>query len=371
METISTLTLIVVTPAAGLGLYLQFSQHALCRNWKLSTFCYPGSFKTCVDFLQSNLILTFRPDLDVNCSDRYGVNALMYATKDAENIDIVRLLLERKDLDLDEKDIDGKTAEDFATEIQNTRAVEMIREERRRRMGKVWTKEVSEEEEDESELEERTSTPELEEVEEPGSDTQSDGKIGVNVLEERQNDLLKCQLTENLRERLEKEKFLLQNHEHMHEINLGKLLSEKQKEEEILKQKLKEVEEKYTSSKEKLEADFLSTQSSSQSLIAKLEGLIANMDLERLLSLNTEPRPCSELECPVCLVMMFMNYDNDDENDNDDDNICINIRRRCGLQSGSGNVSPVTPCVTSVSGDHDDDNDDHALMISALSGILG
>ena len=227
----------------------------------------------------------------------------MYATKDAESIDIVRLLLERKDLDLDEKDIDGKTAEDFATEIQNTRAVEMIREERRRRMGKVWTKEDFEEEEDDSELEERTSTPELEEVEEPGSDIQSDGKINV---EERQNDLLKCQLTANLKERLEKEKFLLQNHEHMHEINLGKLLSEKQKEEEILKQKLKEVEEKYTSSQKKLEADFLSAQASCQTLIAKLEGLIANMDLERLLSLNTEPRPCSELECPVCLVMMMM-----------------------------------------------------------------
>ena len=229
----------------------------------------------------------------------------MYATKDSESIDIVRLLLQRKDLDLDEKDLDGKTAEDFATEIQNTRAVEMIREERRRRMGKVWTKEISEEEEDESELEERTSTPELEEVEELESDIQSDGKLGINV-EERQNDLLKCQLTSNLKERLEKEKFLLQNHEHMHEINLGKLLGEKQKEEEILKQKLKEVEEKYSSSKKKLEADFLSAQVSSQTLISKLEGLIGNMDLDRLLSLNTEPRPCSELECPVCLVMMMM-----------------------------------------------------------------
>ena len=85
----------------------------------------------------------------------------MYATKESESIDIVRLLLERKDLDLDEKDIDGKTAEDFASEIQNTRAVKMIREERLRRMGKLWTKEISDEDDEESELEERNSTPEL------------------------------------------------------------------------------------------------------------------------------------------------------------------------------------------------------------------
>ena len=232
----------------------------------------------------------------------------MYATKESESIDIVRLLLERKDLDLDEKDIDGKTAEDFATDIQNTRAVKMIREERLRRMGKVWTKEISDEDDEESELEERTSTPELEEVEETTKETRSDQiQIGERMnLEERQNDVLKCQLTANLKERLEKEKFLLQNHEHMHDINLGKLLSEKQKEEEILNQKLKEVEEKYTSSKMKLDDDFLSAQSASQTLISKLEGLIANMDLDRLLSLAPEPRPCSELECPVCLVMIVI-----------------------------------------------------------------
>ena len=68
---------------------------------------------------------------------------------------------------------------------------------------------------------------------------------------------------------------------------------------------------------------------------------------------------------------------NDDDDDYDDNefvlnDICTNIRRRCGLQSGSGNVSPVTPCVTSVSGedddDNDDDNDNDALMIPTLSG---
>ena len=56
----------------------------------------------------------------------------MYATKESESIDIVRLLLERKDLDLDEKDIDGKTAEDFATDIQNTRAVKMNKDGQRK-----------------------------------------------------------------------------------------------------------------------------------------------------------------------------------------------------------------------------------------------
>ena len=296
-ETTSILTLIAVTQAAGLALYSPCSRNPR----KLSTFCCPGSFN--VHFLKINSIFIFRPDLDVNCSDRYGCNALMYATKDSESIEIVRLLFERKDLDLDEKDIDGKTAEDFATEMNNKRAVEMIREERLRRMGKVWTKEDSGEEDDESELEERTSTPESEEVEETKPGIQGDGeKVGFNI-EERQNEVLKCQLTANLMERLEKERFLLQNHEHMHEINLGKLLSEKQKEEDILKQNLRDLEEKYTSSKKKLEAEFLSAQSASQSLIAKLEGLIANMDLDRLLSLTTEPRPHSELECPVCLVM--------------------------------------------------------------------
>merc|ERR1712018_553635 len=72
--------------------------------------------------------------------DIFGGTAFMYASKEAEGLEIVKLLLERKDLDLDAKDNDGKTAEDFATEHGNHEIVQIIRDERSRRMGRVWSK---------------------------------------------------------------------------------------------------------------------------------------------------------------------------------------------------------------------------------------
>ena len=78
-------------------------------------------------------------DLDVNHADMFGTTALMYASKQQPGETVVKLLLERKDLDLDGKDGDGKTAEDYATALSNTAVVKLIREERSRRMGRVWT----------------------------------------------------------------------------------------------------------------------------------------------------------------------------------------------------------------------------------------
>ena len=221
--------------------------------------------------------------MNVNLSDMFGCNALMYATKDVESLDVVKLLLERKDLDLDEKDNDGKTAEDFALEIKNTRAVELIRQERLRRLGKVWTKEDCDDEE--SEQEERTSTPESEEIEQNKFDILSNDEVKFNF-EDRQNDALKCQLTANIKERLEKEKFLLRNHEEKYQMNLQRITREKLQEEGMLKQKLQQVEDKYTRSKQDLEDEFLSIQSKSEALIGKLESLVDNVDVERLLGLS-------------------------------------------------------------------------------------
>ena len=64
----------------------------------------------------------------------------MYASKNVQSSELVELLLERKDLDLDGKDNDGKTAEDFAADNENVEVVRMVREERSRRMGGVWAK---------------------------------------------------------------------------------------------------------------------------------------------------------------------------------------------------------------------------------------
>ena len=81
-----------------------------------------------------------RADLDVNMVDIFGATSLMYASKNSEGLEVVKLLLERKDLDLDEKDEDGKTAEDFATESGNQDILQIIREDRSNRMGAVWTR---------------------------------------------------------------------------------------------------------------------------------------------------------------------------------------------------------------------------------------
>ena len=73
-------------------------------------------------------------DLDVNLADMFGATALMYASKQEPGEEVVRLLLERKDLDLDGKDGDGKTAEDYAAALSSNAVVQLIREERSRRM---------------------------------------------------------------------------------------------------------------------------------------------------------------------------------------------------------------------------------------------
>ena len=69
-------------------------------------------------------------------------------------------------------------------------------------------------------------------------------------------------------------------------MNLQRITREKLQEEGMLKQKLQQVEDKYTRSKQDLEDEFLSIQSKSEALIGKLESLVDNVDVERLLSLG-------------------------------------------------------------------------------------
>merc|ERR1711892_1509606 len=98
-------------------------------------------------------LLLSRGDLDVNMVDIFGATSLMYASQHSDGKQVVKLLLERKDIDLDEKDQDGKTAEDFAAVEGNLDIVQIIREERSKRMGGVWTRPETILGEDESESE--------------------------------------------------------------------------------------------------------------------------------------------------------------------------------------------------------------------------
>ena len=67
----------------------------------------------------------------------FGATALIYSSRAEQGagVSLVKLLLERKDLDLDGKDCDGKTAEEHAVELEHSAVVQLIREERARRMG--------------------------------------------------------------------------------------------------------------------------------------------------------------------------------------------------------------------------------------------
>ena len=133
------------------------------------------------------------------------------------------MLLQRKDLDLDEKDQDGRTAEVFATDAANHEVVGLIREERAKRMGGVWTKPetvmLEDDPEDESEEEE------VEDVE--------NNKLKVSECiakedeeETPEDDILKSQLISNLNERIQKERTEMCSREGRYQASLATLREE-------------------------------------------------------------------------------------------------------------------------------------------------
>ena len=231
----------------------------------------------------------------MNHADMFGTTALMYASKQQPGETVVKLLLERKDLDLDGKDGDGKTAEDYATALSNTAVVKLIREERSRRMGRVWTHlEEDSEEDGEEEVGEDTKEEVEGEVEEKDirAEEREENK------EEEEDDFLQRQLRQNLRDRLSQEMCLEERREEQYQSELSKLKTEKETSERVLKEKLQELESKFLTSKKLLDESFMKDKSKSQSMILRLEKAIANINLTKILNAGTT---CSELECPICL----------------------------------------------------------------------
>ena len=224
----------------------------------------------------------------------FGATALIYSSKAQQEAgaSLVKLLLERKDLDLDGKDCDGKTAEEHAVELEDTAVVQLIREERARRMGGVWSRtDIAEETEDEEEDEE-----DEEEVEEEKEDeVEKDGHEQYNCDED---DFLQSQLIQNLRERLTHEVCLKERREGKYYSELSRLKTEKENSEKVLIEKLQEIESNFQTSKKLLDESFLIEKKRSQSLIEKLEKAISNIDMNKILNATTT---CSELECPICL----------------------------------------------------------------------
>ena len=240
-------------------------------------------------------MLNPRSDLDVNLTDMFGSTALMYASQQEEGEGLVRLLLERRDLDLDGKDGDGRTAEDYAGALSYSSVVRIIREERSRRMGGVWTQlETSREEEEEKEDISEEGEALEEEVE----------KSRLTQKEEddcEETDFLQSQLRENLRARLSRERALQEQREEKYRAELSRLKIEKEDSEKVLRQKLQELEKNFQTSKRHLDESYKESNQKRQSMITRLEKALANIDLSKIL--NTDII-CSELECPICLEEM-------------------------------------------------------------------
>ena len=228
----------------------------------------------------------------------------MYASKSEEGEEIVRLLLERKDLDLDGKDEDGKTAEDFAADTSNAAVVALIREERARRMGGGWTKGEAEEEETENTVssasEDDEGSSSLEEDQVTAAEAAADLEKEVKPANAMEDDILKTQLVGNLRERMEREMLIMEQREQEYNSALANLQTEKQREEHYLRQQLKTLEEKFTESKRKMDETFSAAEVKSRNLISQLEHLIDNIDVDKILN-QSQTSATSELECPVCL----------------------------------------------------------------------
>merc|ERR1711915_85674 len=258
-------------------------------------------------------LLLSRSDLDVNLVDIFGATSLMYASKNKEGGEVVELLLEIKDLDLDEKDQDGKTAEDFAASEGNHQIVQMIREERLKRMGRSWNRpeapiphidsESDESHESETDVKSGDEADESIRKRELASTTDQTVQDESNLLDE--DLMVKSELKEKLEERIEEEKKIIadkewQYMEEMLQID-GDFRDEKAAIQKMMEEKIKEREHQFMVQKAKLEEAFAIEKEKSEKLISKLETAKGNISMSRLL----EPSlPCSELECPVCLEEM-------------------------------------------------------------------
>ena len=240
----------------------------------------------------------------MNLSDMFGCTALMYASKSEESKMILQLLLERKDLDLDGKDNDGKTAETYAEENDNDDAVKLIREERLRRMGRDWSAA-----EDVYRSEEFLSTSD-DYDEDCSNDSNNDHEDADDEEKDNIEDLqvddeaLESELVESIQKRLSRAKELQKKDKDEYEVKLKDLRNEKETKEEELKKQIETLERKYQEDKSVVEQEFESKLSKSNSLISKLENAIANIDLQRILSPPSSPQSCSDLECPICLEEM-------------------------------------------------------------------
>ena len=230
----------------------------------------------------------------------FGATALSYSSRAEQEaaVSLVKLLLERKDLDLDGKDCDGKTAEEHASELQHSAVVQLIREERARRMGGVWSRldTTADEEEEEGEEGEDEDDEEEEEKEEESEVPDSSEEPDHYNCDE--DDFLQSQLIDNLRERLRREVCLKERREGKYYTELSRLKTEKDNSEKVLVEKLREIESNFQTSKKLLEESFFIENKKSQSMIEKLEKAISNIDMNKILNATTT---CSELECPICL----------------------------------------------------------------------
>jgi len=235
----------------------------------------------------------------------------MYASKNKEGKEVVKLLLERKDLDLDEKDQDGMTAEDFAGSEGNHEIVQVIREERSKRMGGVWTRteticEADCSESDDSLENQNEDDNKKESIEIHSNEVTMKTKVANADMFMDEDLFVKTEVLEKINEKIEKEKKDLAEKEwdYMEEILQieGNFHDEKAKIEKMLEQQIKDLETVFLDKKISLQDKFTKQKEKSESIISKLETAKINLDMTNLL----EPGggAISELECPVCLEEM-------------------------------------------------------------------
>jgi len=235
----------------------------------------------------------------------------MYASKNKEGKEVVKLLLERKDLDLDEKDQDGMTAEDFAGSEGNHEIVQVIREERTKRMGGVWTRpetvcEADCSESDDALEDQDEDDNKKESVEIHSCEVTLRNKVPNDEVLMDEDLFVKTEVLEKINEKIEKERKDLAEKEwdYMEEILQieGNFHDEKAKIEKMLEQQIKDLETVFLEKKITLQNKFTKQKEKSESIISKLETVKVNLDMKSLL----EPGggAISELECPVCLEEM-------------------------------------------------------------------
>jgi len=235
----------------------------------------------------------------------------MYASKNKEGKEVVKLLLERKDLDLDEKDQDGMTAEDFAGSEGNHEIVQVIREERTKRMGGVWTRPETVcgadcSESDDALEDQDEDDNKKESVEIHSCEVTLRNKVPNDEVLMDEDLFVKTEVLEKINEKIEKERKDLAEKEwdYMEEILQieGNFHDEKAKIEKMLEQQIKDLETVFLEKKITLQNKFTKQKEKSESIISKLETVKVNLDMKSLL----EPGggAISELECPVCLEEM-------------------------------------------------------------------